>query len=636
VRKTIAVLTSVLLAVLGLAPPAVSDTNAAAEERHGLRGDYHLSTGAGALDFGELKATVVDPKLEMADFNPTLQLLTGRADDVSVRWTGQIQPEHSETYTFSMFGDNGFRLWIDGQVIIDHWVDDWDIEQVGTPIALEAGRKYDIKVEYFEHFGGAHLRLRWQSPSVPKEIVPAAALTLPEGFDPPGPVAATVNAAGDVATLTFGKALKPLPAGAADKLVITVGGTRWPVKSAVLKNRDTVVLKLQHPVPAKAGGTLRASYDGSGGITHTDGTALAAFPYAFVVNASTHILSTRWSKDVNPARPLPEYPRPQLVRKDWRSLNGTWQFAAAQEGEAAPIGRDLAERIVVPYPVESQLSGIGRHEERMWYRRTFDVPRSWTKERVLLHLDAVDWDSTVYVNGKRVGAHKGGYDRHTVDVTDALKRHGRQELVVGVVDRTDQDGQAVGKQRLTPGNIWYTPASGIWQTVWLEPVPKRHIEGVDTVPDVPGQALKVTVRGSSGTATVTARDGRRVVGRVVGKVGTELRLPVRNPKLWSPENPHLYDLTVSVGDDEVESYFGMRTISLENNRMMLNGKPVFQIGPLDQGFWPDGIYTAPTDEALRFDLERQKALGFNMVRKHVKVEPARWYRHCDELGLLVW
>lgn len=634
-RKTIAVLTSVLLAVLGLAPPAVSDTSAAAE-RHGLRGDYHLSTGAGALDFGELKATVVDPNLELADLNPTLQLLAGRADDVSVRWTGQIQPEHSETYTFSMIGDNGFRLWIDGQVIIDHWVDDWDIEQVGTPIALEAGRKYDIKVEYFEHFGGAHLRLRWQSPSRPKEIVPAAALTLPEGFDPPGPVAATVNAAGDVATLTFGKALKPLPAGAADKLVITVGGTRWPVKSAVLKNRDTVLLKLAHPVPAKAGATLRASYDGNGGITHTDGTALAAFPFAFVVNASTHVLSTRWSKDVNPARPLPEYPRPQLVRKDWRSLNGTWQFAPAQEGEAAPIGRDLPERIVVPYPVESQLSGIGRHEERMWYRRTFDVPRSWTKERVLLHLDAVDWDSTVYVNGKRVGAHKGGYDRHTVDVTDALKRHGRQELVVGVVDRTDQDGQAVGKQRLTPGNIWYTPASGIWQTVWLEPVPKRHIEGVDTVPDVPGQALKVTVRGSSGTAVVTARDGRRVVGRVVGKVGTELRLPVRNPKLWSPENPHLYDLTVSVGDDEVESYFGMRTISLENNRMMLNGKPVFQIGPLDQGYWPDGIYTAPTDQALRHDLVETKRLGFNAVRKHVKIESDRWYHHADKLGLLVW
>ncbi|MEU6711971.1 PA14 domain-containing protein [Nonomuraea sp. NPDC046802] len=633
-RKRLALLLAVLMSVLWQMPSPVSAT--ASAERHGLRGDYYLASAAGKFDFAELKATVIDPNLELSDLNPTFKLLTGREDDVTVRWTGQIQPKYSETYTFTIVGDNGFRLWVDGKPIIDHWVDDWDIEQTGTPIALEAGRKYDIKVEYFEHYGGANLRLRWQSPSQPKQIVPVEAFTLPEGFDPPGPADAAVNTAGDVVTLTFGKPLSALPAGTADKLIVTVAGTKWPATSAVLKNQQTVELKLKYQIPAKAGTTLRAAYDGTGGLAYADGTPLEAFPYAFVVNNSAYILRTRFAADVNPAKPLPEYPRPQLVRDRWQSLNGVWQFAPAKQGEAAPIGRDLAERIVVPYPVESQLSGIGRHEERMWYRRTFEVPRSWQGERLLLNLDAVDWESVIYVNGKQVATHKGGYDRISVDVTDALKRTGRQELVVGVADPSDKGAQPVGKQRLTPGSIWYTTNSGIWQSVWIEPVPKERVERVDTVPDVKGQALKVTVRGTGGRATVVAKDGHRVVGKVTGQIGQELTLPVPNPKLWSPERPFLYDLTVQVKQDEVKSYFGMRSIEVAGNRMLLNGQPVFQIGPLDQGFWPDGIYTAPTDKALRYDLEQTKALGFNAVRKHVKVEPDRWYYHADKLGLLVW
>ncbi|RVX40518.1 glycosyl hydrolase family 2 [Nonomuraea polychroma] len=636
-RKRLALLLAVLLTVLWQAPPPASAaTTTAAAERNGLRGDYYLASGPGKFDFAELKATVVDPNLELADLNPTLRLLTGREDDVTVRWTGKIQAKYSETYTFSMIGDNGFRLWIDGKPIIDHWVDDWDREQAGTPIALEADRTYDVKVEYFEHFGGAHLRLRWQSASQPKAIVPKEAFTLPAGFEPAGPSDATLNAAGDVATLTFANPLNALPAGAAGKLVVTVAGTPWPVTAATLKNPETVELKLKYPVPAKAGATVRADYDGSGGITHTDGTPLAAYRYAYVVNASAYVLRTQWAEDVNPDNPLPEYPRPQLVRDRWRSLNGTWQFAPAKGGEAAPIGRDLPERIVVPYPVESQLSGIGRHEERMWYRRTFEVPRTWRGERLLLHLDAVDWQATIYVNGKQVGTHKGGYDRITVDVTDALRRGGPQELVVGVYDPTDTGSQAIGKQRLNPSGIWYTAVSGIWQTVWIEPVPQDRIDRVDTEPDLRGQAVYVTVHGTGGTATVVAKDGRRVIGKVSGPVGKELRLPVPSPRLWSPDDPHLYDLEVRLKQDHVASYFGMRSIELSGNRMLLNGKPVFQIGPLDQGFWPDGIYTAPTDEALRYDLEQTKALGFNAVRKHVKVESDRWYHHADKLGLLVW
>ncbi|SEG97406.1 Glycosyl hydrolases family 2, TIM barrel domain [Nonomuraea solani] len=635
-RKRLALLLAVLMSVLWQMPTPVS---AAPAERNGLRGDYYLASAAGRFDFAELKASIIDPNLEMADLNPTFKLLTGREDDVTVRWTGQITAEYSETYTFSIIGDNGFRLWVDGRPIIDHWVDDWDREQTGTPIALQAGRKYDVKVEYFEHFGGANLRLRWQSPSQPKAIVPMSAFTVPAGYQPDGPYDARLNTAGDVATLTYAKPLAALPANAAQKLGVTVGAATWPVTSATLKSPDTVELKLKYPVPSKAGSTVRTSYDGSGGITYADGAPLAAYPFAYVVNASAYILRTPWADEMNPANPLPEYPRPQLVRDRWQSLNGTWQFAPAKAGEAVPTGRDLPERIVVPYPVESQLSGIGRHEQRMWYRRTFDVPPDWRGERLLLHLDAVDWQAAVYVNGKEVTTHKGGYGRISVDVTGALKRGARQELVVGVYDPTDNGAQAIGKQRLNPGGIWYTSVSGIWQTVWIEPVEAARIDRVDTTPDVKGEALYVTVQGTGGTATVIARDGdtgRDVVGKVTGPVGQKLRLPVPDPRLWSPDDPHLYDLEVKVGKDEVKSYFGMRSIEVSDNRMLLNGKPVFQIGPLDQGFWPDGIYTPPTDEALRYDLEQTKALGFNAVRKHVKVESDRWYHHADKLGLLVW
>ncbi|MCW2882288.1 MAG: glycosyl hydrolase family 2 [Sphaerisporangium sp.] len=645
----LAVLLSLAWQVAGVTGASAADT-----ARHGLRGDYYLSTAPGAFDFGQLKATVVDPSIEFADLEPVFQDLTGRVDDITVRWTGQIEPKFSEAYTFSMIGDNGFRLWVDGKLLIDNWTDTWDVEKTGTPITLEAGRKYDFKVEYFEHFGGSNLRLRWESPSQPKEIVPTGAFFLPAGFDPPGPKSAAIEAAGDTVTLDFGADLATLPAGARDHLILTVGGTAWPITSVSqdTTNRSLLRLKLSYPVPGKAGNSVRLSYDGQGGIAFADGTALESFSHVVVANGSTYTLRTKWAKDVDPANPLPEYPRPQLTRDQWRNLNGTWQFAPAKQDEAPPFGRDLTEKIVVPYPVESVLSGIGRHEERMWYRRTFTVPNSWKVraggDRLLLHLDAVDWESTVYVNGKQVGTHKGGYGHYSVDVTDALKPSGKQELVVGVYDPTDKAHHPIGKQRLNPGGIMYTSASGIWQTVWMEPAAAAHIDALRLTPDVPGKALKVTVdaTGAAGkVAVVTARAKDRVVGTVTGPAGTELRLPVRDPRLWSPDDPFLYDLSVALKDghetvDSVGSYFGMRSISLGQvngvNRMLLNGKPVFQMGPLDQGFWPDGIYTAPTDKALKYDLDQTKRMGFNTVRKHVKVEPDRWYYWADKLGLLVW
>ena len=362
-------------------------------------------------------------------------------------------------------------------------------------------------------------------------------------------------------------------------------------------------------------------------------------------------LMTRWAKDVKADKPHPEYPRPQMQRERWLNLNGIWQLAFAKKDEAAPIGKELSERILVPFPVESALSGVMKHADRLWYRRLVTVPKEWAGQRVLLHFGAVDWEAKVWVNGKEIGGHRGGYDAFHFDITDALKKEGEQELIVGVWDPTDAGTQPRGKQVRKPGGIFYTPTTGIWQTVWLEPVPAAHIEGLHIVPDVDGKKVRVTVQ-ARGTAaghrvTVVARDGAAFVSSVRGAPGEELTLDIAEPKLWSPDTPFLYELRVQLAlgaaaaEDAVTSYFGMRKISVGPDgagvtRLLLNNKFVFQVGPLDQGFWPDGLYTAPTDEALKYDIEITKKLGFNMTRKHVKVEPARWYYWCDKLGLLVW
>lgn len=347
-------------------------------------------------------------------------------------------------------------------------------------------------------------------------------------------------------------------------------------------------------------------------------------------------LKTRWAKDVSPDHVLPEYPRPQMVRKDWLNLNGLWDIK---------LGDGTESKILVPFAIQSALSGVMKHADRMTYRRSFEIPKGWSGQQVLLHFGAVDWETTVSLNGKKLGVHRGGYDSFSFDITDALKGEGAQEITVDVFDPTDLGGQPRGKQKLKPGSIMYTATTGIWQTVWLEPVPPAHIESLKIVPDVDESCLRLTVVGSGSVEAVASEDGKDIA-QVTGQAGSELKLSIPNPKLWSPDSPHLYDLRVSLksGDktvDAVTSYFGMRKIALGKDdkgvtRMMLNGKPVFQVGPLDQGFWPDGIYTAPTDEALRFDIAETKRLGFNTTRKHVKVEPDRWYYWCDKLGLLVW
>ncbi|MFC7340076.1 glycoside hydrolase family 2 protein [Saccharopolyspora griseoalba] len=353
-------------------------------------------------------------------------------------------------------------------------------------------------------------------------------------------------------------------------------------------------------------------------------------------------LTTPWTDEVGPDNALPEYPRPQLTRDRWLNLNGLWDYA----GGAEPPG-STSERILVPYPPESGLSGIQRHDDHMLYERTFTVPPDWDGQRLLLHFGAVDQRAEVSVNGERVAVHEGGYTSFSADITDALVPGARQHVSVAVHDANENAPHPVGKQRNDPGGILYTGASGIWQTAWIEPVPEAHVEDLRITPDLTGFDFSAETTGGS-AVQVSVRDGRGTeVARATGAPGAPLRVEVPNPHLWTPDDPHLYDLRVRLlgpdGSviDEVGSYTGLRTVQKVADeqgrpRLALNGEILFQHGPLDQGYWPDGIYTAPTDAALRYDLEATKDLGFNMVRKHVKVEPQRWYYHADKLGLLVW
>jgi beta-galactosidase/beta-glucuronidase len=360
--------------------------------------------------------------------------------------------------------------------------------------------------------------------------------------------------------------------------------------------------------------------------------------------AAPSTLTTPWTAQVQPDHVLPEYPRPQMVRKQWINLNGLWEYAIEPKGGDRP--HQFEGQILVPFAVESSLSGVKQAltpEQRLWYRRTFTAPQLKDKH-LLLHFGAVDWRTEVFVNGAKVGEHEGGYDPFTFDITTALKENSaRQELVVSVWDPTDTSLHPRGKQSLQPKGIWYTAVSGIWQTVWLDPVPSAYISSVSLIPDLDGKQLRLSVTASGQDAfTATAKLNGKKVGRVSGRAGEQTVLPLQRTEPWSPDSPVLYDLEIALkSGDSIKSYFGMRKIEVAKdpaglNRLVLNHKPLFEIGPLDQGWWPDGLYTPPADEAIRFDIQTLRKLGFNMLRKHVKVEPARYYYWCDKLGLLVW
>ena len=361
-------------------------------------------------------------------------------------------------------------------------------------------------------------------------------------------------------------------------------------------------------------------------------------------------IKTSWGEQLDPKNVLPEYPRPIMERNDWKNLNGLWKYAITPKGTPAPAA--YQGDILVPFAVESSLSGVGKminEKEELWYQRTFDVPSAWRGKQILLHFGAVDWKAEVWVNDVKVGEHTGGFTPFYFDITSVLNK-GNNDLVVKVWDPSDRGEQPRGKQIANPHGIWYTPVTGIWQTVWLEPVATQYITNLKTTPDIDNNSVKVEVAANTTSADkveVKVFDGKNLVakGAALNGVPVELAMPA-NAKLWSPDSPFLYNMEVTLykdgkAIDQVKSYTAMRKFSIRKGqngitRLQLNNKDYFQFGPHDQGWCPDGLYTAPTDEALVYDLKKTKDFGYNMVRKHVKVEPARWYTHCDQLGLIVW
>ena len=361
-------------------------------------------------------------------------------------------------------------------------------------------------------------------------------------------------------------------------------------------------------------------------------------------------IKTSWGEQLDPKNVLPEYPRPIMERSDWKNLNGLWKYAITKKGDPTPAA--YQGDILVPFAVESSLSGVGKminEKEELWYQRTFDIPSAWRGKQILLHFGAVDWKAEVWVNDVKVGEHTGGFTPFYFDITSVLNK-GNNDLVVKVWDPSDRGEQPRGKQIANPHGIWYTPVTGIWQTVWLEPVATQYITNLKTTPDIDNNSVKVEVAANTTSADkveVKVFDGKNLVakGAALNGVPVELTMPA-NAKLWSPDSPFLYNMEVTLykdgkAIDQVKSYTAMRKYSIRKGqngitRLQLNNKDYFQFGPLDQGWWPDGLYTAPTDEALVYDLKKTKDFGYNIVRKHVKVEPARWYTHCDQLGLIVW
>ncbi len=361
-------------------------------------------------------------------------------------------------------------------------------------------------------------------------------------------------------------------------------------------------------------------------------------------------IKTPWAGQVNPENPLPEYPRPIMVRTDWKSLNGLWEYAITEYGSPKPQKFD--GKILVPFPVESSLSGVMKQvgsDKEVWYETRFTVSQNWRHESILLHFGAVDWKADVWLNDIKIGSHLGGYAPFSFDISPFLALE-NQKLTVRVWDPTSDGPQPRGKQVNDPKGIWYTPVTGIWQTVWLEPVPDTRINALKTTPDIDLKAVKVSgdLHGAlyGDIIEIVVFDGQTKVVQTRASASEEVEVKLMNPKLWSPESPFLYDMTVRLLRDEkvvdeIKSYFAMRKISTKKDengimRMQLNNEDYFQFGTLDQGWWPDGLYTAPTDDALKHDIIKTKEYGFNMIRKHVKVEPQRWYRHCDEIGMLVW
>ncbi len=364
-------------------------------------------------------------------------------------------------------------------------------------------------------------------------------------------------------------------------------------------------------------------------------------------------IMSKWSKTITPENVWQEYPRPQFERTQWKNLNGLWDFSVSKGNQIQP--KQYKGKILVPFSFESPLSGVGKGinpEDKMWYRKSFKLPNKWSGDDVIIHFEAVDYHSTIWVNDILVGTHKGGFDRFSFNITPYLKPEGLQKIVLSVEDASNFSSQPRGKQQINASGIYYTPVSGIWQTVWLEAVSSEaYLKQVRITSDIDNSKVNLIplsnvplIRGYQ-VAVDVFLDGKKVASGKT-KPDTPMHLKIENAHLWSPDHPHLYDVKINLINpsgiviDRVDSYFGMRKISLEDHKgvkyLFLNNAPLFHYGTLDQGWWPDGLLTPPSDEAMRYDIEMTKAMGFNMIRKHVKIELDRWYYHCDKMGIMVW
>lgn len=670
-RRTSGITVLLLALVSVLCLPLVPATRAAASTPplSGLRADYfslpdtNNTNDTPGPDFppsAAPSATIVDSNIDSDDLTASLTQLAGTATDAGIQWTGNITAPSTGTYTFNYYGDNGFRLYVDGKNVIDNWLNNWNVNKPGQ-VSLTAGT-HTFRADYYQATGGAFAQLSWQTPGASSLVpVPGSAFTLPDGYVPTVEKGG-LSKNGRTVRLTFGQALRSWPKSATTHLKVA----GFPITSAAVDPTDPKVLVVRlGGTVYDTWGSVPVSYDGDGGATYGDGSDVPKF-YTNVTNTSTVPMTTPWTSKVNPKNPLPEYPRPQLTRTKWQSLNGTWSFQGltgddASIAKAPAADAKLSHKIVVPYPMESTLSGVRKHYDNAFYRRSFTVPNDWRRSgrRVILHFGAVNYRSTIWVNGKQVATHTGGYLPFSADVTDALRGRGAQQLTVGVTN-TGASAQPQGKQSMNPSGIFYTASSGIWQSVWMEPTPAQKVDQVVFTPKLPsapstaGASVTVQVNSSTsknGRVNVRLYDGRKIVAQGIGRANTPFSITLRKAHLWSPSDPFLYRAKVTLqgskqdskhgsrGTDQVGSYFGERTVKVGKvngvPKILLNGKPTFVNATLDQGFWPDGAYTAPTDAALKWDITATKDLGFNAIRKHIKVEPARWYYDADTTGMLV-
>jgi len=626
---------------------------------NGLKADYYLCPPEdGTYPLKEYKGSSIEKSPSFGNLLPLLQLNAGSKENSGIIFTGKIQPKVTGEHTFYIIGDNGFRLWIDGSLLIDFWKNEWDKLQTSGPIYLEAGKKYDFRLEYFQAIGGAYLQVSWSAPGMEKEIIPEEAFFLDEGFE--GPMVSSI--------ITEKAVLRQGNCGG----VLEIHGSNLNNSSVeFLKHNDEKFF------PAIYGEIIEESSQRLL-VKIPEKLPAGKIKVAVIRNNIANKQAIIFVEPVfGQEGPRPEYPRPDWQREKWLNLNGRWRFEfdPHEIGEKNQWykGHDYSRNINVPFPWESALSGI--HEPDYlgvaWYERDLELDNSWSGHRIILNFGAVDWKCKVWINGNYVGSHSGGYTPFEFDITEYITLSSKNRLTVMVEDNRYKEGghvQLIGKQGYD-APVGYTHTSGIWQTVYLTAIPSDCcFKTIHATPDIDNSQVSFSIKIlNKSQKTVQANiyyefqgslydkpNGSNFSGSMKnielqpGENNISLDTVIPDQKLWNFDSPNLYEGYFSLTDesgkilDKVNTYFGQRKISIEKydgrwyEYIYINNKPVFLSGLLDQGFWPDGIYTAPSDEALKFDVKAMRDLGFNLIRKHIKVEDPRQLYWADKYGMFIW